>query len=174
MAVSPANDASQRLIEAHLSKHFSLGAGQVSLSAVTPENLPEGARQYYVEPKGGHGHRALNYIVIGSQLYCSGVEGDFARLLSENHYLERKGLTAAQVMSPYRTLASPPQVMIMAAGYPQFAQIKPPALTLGEQGMSLVFFASAGIPLEPRRWTVTVSRDYRVEVHTGELLKPTP
>ena len=161
-----------RLIAAHLEKHLSLAADQVSVSAITPENLPAGAQQFYVERKGQRDHGALNCIVLGEKVYCPGVDADFARLLTDLRWLDRQDASAAQLMRLYRLLVLPVQVMVLAEGYPEFPQIKPPALESGDRGLSLVFFASTQVPLEPRRWSVTVTHDYRVEVQTGAPLQP--
>ena len=169
---SAATGAEQRVID-HLATHFGLKADAVQILSLTPRDLPQGAAEFFVELKDTHGHDNYNYVVIGDKVYCSRVEGEFARLLREQSLLDRKDLTAAQYMRLYSLFALPRQVKYIdanvlqrnAASYRAFPQVKAPSLApRPDGGITLTFFATPVQAVQPSKWIVSVSRGYEVDV----------
>jgi hypothetical protein len=176
---SAATNAERRVIE-HLDATFGVKADAVEVVALTPRDLPAGAAEYYVEAKGSHGHDNYNVVVLGDRVYCSRVEGEFARVLREQALLERKDLSAAQLMRLYSLFALPREIKYIDANvlarnaqdYKAYPQVQPPALAWQpDGGVTLTFFTTPVLSVEPIKWSVAISRNYEVAASSEALAK---
>jgi hypothetical protein len=79
---SSATSAEQHVLD-HLATNFGVRADAVQILWLVPRDLPAGAAEFYVEGKGSQGHDNYNYVVVKDKVYCSRVDGEFARLLRE-------------------------------------------------------------------------------------------
>ena len=173
MNVAPAASPTEQRVIAHLGAVFGVKADALALVALAPRDLPAGAAEFYVESKDSHGHDNYNVVVIGDKVYCSRVDGEFARVLREQALLERGDLSAAQVMRLYSLFALPRQLKYIDADalgrdaddYRAWPQVKAPALVRRDDGgVTLTFFATPARELSPSKWTVLVSRRYDIAV----------
>jgi len=171
MNLAPAATIAERRVIEHLDSIFGVKADAVEVVALTPRDLPAGAAEYYVEAKGSHGHDNYNYVVLGDKVYCSRVEGEFARVLREQALLERRDLSAAQLMRLYSLFALPREIKYIDANvlarnaqdYKAYPQVQPPALARRpDGGVTLTFFATPALSVEPARWSVAISSTYEV------------
>jgi hypothetical protein len=175
---TPALAASDRqMVLDHLAAAFGVTPDDVDILSLTPRDLPAGAAEFYVEAKGSHGHDNHNCIVMGGKVYCSGADGEFARVLREQSLLG-KDLGAAQLMRLYSLFALPRQVKYIDANVlarnPQawqaYPEVAAPALSSRPDGaVTLTFYATPVTQVQPSKWMVTVSRDYRIEVGSTPL-----
>jgi hypothetical protein len=180
MNLAPAaTSAEQRVIE-HLQSTFGVGTDAVQVVALTPRDLPAGASEFYVEAKDSHGHDNYNYMVLGDKVYCSRVDGEFARVLREQALLERKDLSAAQLMRLYSLFALPREIKYLDANvlarnvqeYRAYPQVQPPVLNQRpDGGVTLTFFATPVLSVQPAKWSVTISRTYEVVVTRENVAK---
>ena len=173
MNLAPAATTAERRVIAHLESTFGVKADAVEVVALTPRDLPAGASEYYVEARGSRDHDNYNVVVFGDKVYCSRVSGEFARTLREQALLERKDLSAAQLMRLYSLFGLPRHLKYIdadalardAQDYRAFPQVQPPALTQRpDGGVTLTFFATPVMSVEPARWSVAISRSYEVVV----------
>lgn len=176
---SAATSDERRVIE-HLESTFGVKADAVQVVALTPRDLPTGAAEFYVEAKGSHGHDNYNVVTFGDKIYCSRVDGEFARVLREQSLIERYDLSAAQLMRLYSLFALPRQLKYIDANvlarnaqqYRAYPQVQPPALTRRpDGGLTLTFFATPVLSVRPARWSVTISRNHEVVVGSEAVVK---
>jgi hypothetical protein len=175
MTTAPAaTNVEQRVLD-HLSAKFGVKPDTVQVLSLAPRDLPAGAQEFYVEAKGTHGHDNYNYVVMGDKVYCSRLEGEFARLVREQNLLERKDVGAAQYMRLYSLFALPRQVKYIDANalsrnpqdYRGFPQVQAPTLsTRPDGGVTLTFFATPVDALQPSKWMVSISRNLEITVHS--------
>ena len=165
-----APSAHQRVAD-HLASAFGLPADGLVILPLTPRDLPAGSAEFYVEAKGGGERR--NCVVLGDKAYCSGADGEFARLLREQALPARKDLNAAQLMRLYSLLALPRQLKYIDANvlarnpqaYRAYPEVQAPTLTgSGDAGLVLTFYATPVNAVQPSKWTVAISRSGEVEV----------
>lgn len=173
MNITPASTNAEQHVLDHLGTSFSVRPDAVQVMSLTPRDLPPGALEFYVEIKGSHGHDHYNYVILGNRIYCSRVEGEFARLLREQSLLGRKDVGAAQYMRLYSLFALPRQLKYIdanalsrnASDYRAFPQIQAPALVSRPGGgVALIFFATPVDAVQPSKWTVSISPTYDVAV----------
>jgi len=168
----------QQLVLDHLQAAFNTTAESVNVLQLPPRELPEGAAEFYVEPKGSREHGSRNCVVMGGKVYCSGADGEFARLLREQALLDRGGVDASALMRLYALLALPRQVKYVNANvlaldsqtwraYPEV--VAPSISTRPDGGVTLTFYATPVAEVQPSKWTVTVKRNYDVEVASVPL-----
>jgi hypothetical protein len=170
----------QQRVLAHLGAAFGLAPGDVEVLILTPRDLPDGAAEFYAETKGSHGHGNHNCIAMGEQVYCSGTEGEFQRLLREQALLQRKDLDAPRLMRLYSLFALPRQVKYVDAGViaraPQdwgaFPEVVPPTLArAADGGVTLSFYATPVREVQPSKWTVRISPAHEIEVGTAPVAR---
>jgi hypothetical protein len=162
----------------HVSAVFGMYAHAVEILELPPRDLPAGAAEFYVEAKGSHGHNNHSCILMGDKCYCSGVDGEFTRLLREQSLLDSNNLAAAQLMRLYALLALPRQIKYIdatgltrnAQSYRAFPDVAVPTLSRSpDEGLTLTFYATPVETVDPSRWTVTITRDYQIEVASQPL-----
>lgn len=170
MSAIAAGGFEPRIVE-QLAARLGVPPDDLQIVKLTPRDLPAGAAEYYVEPKGGHGHDNVNAVVLGGRIYASGHDGEFARLLREQSLLARADLSAAQAMRLYSLFALPRQLKYLDANalardpqrWRDWPQVQPPALARRpEGGLVLTFYATPVDATQPSKWTVTVSPAYEV------------
>jgi hypothetical protein len=180
MNLAPAATSAERRVIEHLESAFGVKADALQVVALTPRDLPAGAAEYYIEAKGSHGHDNYNVVVFGDKVYCSRVDGEFTRVLREQALLERKDLSAAQVMRLYSLFALPRQLKYIDANvlarnaqdYRAYPQVQAPALTQRpDGGVTLTFFATPVMSVEPAKWSVAIARNYEVVVSSEAVGK---
>ena len=177
--VACAAASAEQAVRDHLRVKFGVKRDEVDILSLTPRDLPPGAVEFYVEAKGSHGHDNYNYVVLNNRVYCSRVDGEFARLLREQSLLRRKDIVAAQYMRLFSLFALPRQVSYIDANklrrftsdYRAFPQVQAPTLTRRpDGGVTLTFFASpAGEAVQPSKWAVSISPTYKVVVASERL-----
>src|SRR4051812_44933216 len=79
---APQTGDAQQLVLAHAQKNYSLGAGDLKISEVTPKDFFPGVQQFYVEENKGQ-HLSYNYLVYKNQAYSSGTDGDLSLFLKD-------------------------------------------------------------------------------------------
>ena len=109
-------------------------------------------------------------MVFGDKVYCSRVEGEFAGALREQALLERKDLSAAQVMRLHSLFALPRHVEVHRRQRARRATSRTtartrrcgrPALTpRPDGGVTLTFFATPVMSVAPARWSVAIWRNH--------------
>ncbi len=180
MNLAPAATNAERRVIEHLESTFGVKADAVQVVTLTPRDLPAGATEYYVEAKGSQGHDNYNVVVFGDKVYCSRVDGEFARALREQALLERKDLSAAQVMRLYSLFGLPRQLKYIDANvlarnaqdYRAYPQVQAPALTQRpDGGVTLTFYATPVLSVEPAKWSVAISPSYEVKVSSEAVAK---
>jgi hypothetical protein len=173
MSIAPAATTAEQHVLEHLRTTFNVKPDAVQVMSITPRDLPPGALEFYVETRGSHGHDHYNYVVLGNAVYCSRVEGEFARLLREQSLLGRKDVGAAHYMRLYSLFALPRQLAFIdantigrnASELRAFPQVQAPALVRrSDGGATLVFFATPVDTVQPSKWTVSISPSYDVSV----------
>jgi hypothetical protein len=173
------SDAERRVVD-HLQATFGLPRDAVQIVSLAPRDLPGGSAEFFAETKGSSGHDNYNYVVIGTQVYCSRVPGEFARLLREQSLLQRNDVTAAQYTRLYALFELPRELKYIdanvlgrnAASYRDFPQVRPPALTRAADGsILLTFFATPALLVQPLKVIVAVSPAYDMKVSTEELTR---
>jgi len=164
---------------AHVQATFGVRPDTMSVVELTARDLPAGAAEYFVEADDGR-HDTYNVVVFGDKVYCSRVDGEFARALREQALLERKDLNAAQAMRLYSLFALPRQLKYIDANvlarneqdYRAYPQVQPPVLTpRPDGGVTLTFFATPVMSVAPARWSVAISRNYEVAVSSEAIGK---
>lgn len=170
-------DASQMVLD-HLGTTFGLAPASLDLLSLTPRDLPEGADEFYAEVRGSYGNDHYNCVVMGGKVYCSGSEGEFARLMREQVLLEGKAPDAAQLMRLYSLFALPREVAWVDArvlardlhDWQAYPEVAPPALARRpDGGVTLTFCTTPPFEVEPSKWTVSVTRACEVEVAIEHL-----
>jgi hypothetical protein len=166
----------RQMVLDHFVASYGMKAGAVELLPLAPRNLPEGAAEFFVETRVSHGHGKHNCIVMGSRVYCSGAEGEFSRLLREQALLERKDLSAARLMRLYSLFALPRQLRHVDANvlirnresWRAYPEVVAPTLTRRpDGGVTLCFYATPLMAVQPSKWTVDITRGYGVEVRSA-------
>ena len=170
--------SARQMVLDHLAATFGLTARAVDILPLAPRDLPEGANEFFVEARDSHGHDNRNCVVMGDKVYCSGTEGEFARLLREQAMLGRKDLSAARLMRLYSLFALPRQLKYVDANvlarnredWRAYPEVAAPALSkLPDGGATLTFYATPVTGVQPSKWTVTVTPAYQVEVGSAPV-----
>jgi hypothetical protein len=172
----------QNLVENHLVRHFMLPRNELEIRylAALSRDFPEGAFQFVATLRGTVDNN-FNYLVFDGRVYCGRIIDEFKNFLKDYRYFEKLNMTVNQMVSLYVLLGSTKHLLILDSEdlmevprYKAFPQARPPELKQDKTGITLTFYARGLDDLggAPALWTVTVSPDYRVEVHGDAPLKP--
>lgn len=163
----------------HARDNFSLSGSDVTLKEITSKDLPAGVRYYYLEKKGSYGNDYYSYFAYNGNLFCSKIEGDFERLLKDLNFLSNKNLSAAQFWTLFQTLkfnyrdaividekliSKPFEIM-----KPVLNQLSSPKLDYKDGGAAFVFNMIDAENKIIRKYSVSVSPEYRVKVDYTDL-----
>ena len=157
----------------HLAATFDLAPESLDVLSLTPRDLPEGAAEFYVEANDRQGREGFNCIVLSDKVYCSGPKGEFERLLREQALLEHQDLDAVVMMRLYSLFALPRHLKYLDAkgiarnphDWRAYPEVTAPALeSRPDGGVTLIFYATPHLEVQPSKWMVNVTRACEVEL----------
>lgn len=173
------SDASQRLVIRYVEANFALK--DVETLTISDPKLPASTQLFaaYQRCRIQNMHHCL---VNGQQVYCGPKRREFQRFLSDYRYFEKLDMSAEQLLHLYTLLEVPPAEMdrgisetlededlALRKTYPR---ITPPMLQQGSDKLVLTYFwKMTGEQVVPVKRTVTISRDYRVEMSDEPLAR---
>jgi hypothetical protein len=162
----------------HAKKKLSIPESKISIIRTPISELPQNMDVYYLEVDGSYGNIYHYYFVSNDQLFCSAEEDSFERLLKAERYLERKHLTADQLMILFRILKVPVRGIhtihtndLTADDElkPYIDQLSAPAIHESISGTEVIFFTTALNHPAPEKWTVTLSPTYNVNYRSEQI-----
>ena len=171
-------DPTMKTILDHLKDNFSLSENDVVIKKLTPENLPNGVEQYYVEKKGSYGNIYYNYLVFNNQLFCSEKEDDFGRFLQSYGFLQKKDINETEMLKVFRVLHFARRDLIILDKdnlnqdnlKPYSKELSEPRLSFTKEGGAILAFFTRTIKTTPvEKWTVSIAPDYKVTVTSTAL-----
>lgn len=175
----------EQAIVDHAKRKLSVPESKISIIRTPISELPQNMDVYYLEIDGSYGNLYHYCVASDDQLFFSGEEDSFERLLKAERYLEKKHLTADQLIILFRILKVRIRNMHTINLHdltgddelkPYLDQISAPALHESKSGTEVIFWTTASNNPTPERWTITVSLDYNVNYQSEEIAtqNPTP
>lgn len=160
-------------------KHLSVSEDKIHVEEIPVENLPSNMEVYYVEKEGSYGNVYFHYVVVDGELFSSADKEAFEKLLKKERYLEKKHLTADQLIILFRMLRVKMRdtevvgIQDLQSGgelQDQADKITPPALNETKNGVEVTFWTRS-LRHEPEKWSFTISPDYKV-TYSNERIQP--
>ena len=166
----------------HAKEQLSIPQNKIFISRTPISELPQNLDVYYLEVDGSYGNVYHHYIVSNDELFCSAEQDSLERLLKSERYLERKNLSADQLMILFRMLKVPMRDtltihsndLITNVELKPFAdEISEPFLQESKSGIEIVFWTTPLRNSSPEKWTVSISPDYSVNYQAEQVTAQT-
>ena len=168
----------ERAIIDHAKKKLTIPEYKFSVIRTPISELPQNMDVYYLEIDGSYGNLYHYCVVSDDQLFFSADEDSLERLLKSERFLEKKHLTADQLIILFRILKVRTRNMHTINSNdllkdnelkPYLDQISVPSFHESKNGTEVIFWTTASNHPAPEKWTITVSRDYNVNTQSEQI-----